>query len=456
MEGRALGQKNIPSVGAKPDGRTLSLIYVLFTLTFFVYYDFGIRTTLGYVVLLAAVFLILLVPNARIRFTNGKITYLFLAFVIVLQIILPYSTREKRTVSMVLSLVVSAIMVLLCETDARCVRWIFRFFILASGLLSLYVLLIHQRPEIFTRFIAPHITNESVRVAKELMRQGYGISIGANVVLIDYIVVTGMIMSFALFAAQRQKRHVQAFYICHIMLCFLGILMENRKSEMVCGLVALIVIILLRSSYDTRSRQQRTRWLFYAAAMLALVFFAVLLARGALGRYTSFFKGLTANMTTTEYVKVDVSSGRTYLWKKAGELFLSSPFFGIGWGNFAQHVTTTYNAFTDSALSNVHNNYLQFLCESGIVGFTLIMLPVGYLFVRTVRKTQEILKAGNHSGMSMNRAACTVSLGMQVFFLVLGFIDPTIYKMVYWCFYGLAIILMEGAVCFDEAKSVET
>mgnify|MGYP000158085205 CR=1 FL=1 len=58
----------------------------------------------------------------------------------------------------------------------------------------------------------------------------------------------------------------------------------------------------------------------------------------------------------------DISTGRFDLYEIAYKAFSQSPIFGIGAGLFKE-VT---HAYTD-----VHNAYLQVLCEQGIIGLIL-------------------------------------------------------------------------------------
>ena len=62
---------------------------------------------------------------------------------------------------------------------------------------------------------------------------------------------------------------------------------------------------------------------------------------------------------------------RLVLWGVAWDLFVHSPIFGVGWGNFS----TLYGSFVNSpglapGILDVNNLYLQLLAETGIVGFT--------------------------------------------------------------------------------------
>lgn len=101
----------------------------------------------------------------------------------------------------------------------------------------------------------------------------------------------------------------------------------------------------------------------------------------------------------------DVSSGRSYLSDLAWKAFESSPIFGIGVGKF---IAVT-NAYTD-----VHNTYLQTLCEQGIVGFILYLIGLIYAFFYTVK----LIRNRNEStGLQYLK----FSLAIQLFYILYCF-----------------------------------
>lgn len=70
----------------------------------------------------------------------------------------------------------------------------------------------------------------------------------------------------------------------------------------------------------------------------------------------------------------DFSSGRIALYKAAWDEFLQHPLLGIGWKTFSvKHGNL------------VHNIYLQLLCETGLIGFMLFIVPIANLYIKTCK-----------------------------------------------------------------------
>jgi O-antigen ligase len=100
-------------------------------------------------------------------------------------------------------------------------------------------------------------------------------------------------------------------------------------------------------------------------------------------------------------VELDISRGSTlinrgfYLWPRALDNFLKSPVFGQGFGsyndipyhyeNFGLATLSTSRNFINSD-GHAHNSYLNILSETGLIGFSLIILFLYHLhrFIKTL------------------------------------------------------------------------
>ncbi|MDR1136079.1 MAG: polysaccharide pyruvyl transferase family protein [Clostridiales Family XIII bacterium] len=108
------------------------------------------------------------------------------------------------------------------------------------------------------------------------------------------------------------------------------------------------------------------------------------------------------------------SNGRIGLWTLAWELFLQNPVFGAGWGAY-------YDLLTYDRHFDVHNVYLQLLCETGIVGFSVFML----FFIRTLVNTYQLLV---REDQAVKKQHLSFSFCMQIFFLLYCFTGNPLYE----------------------------
>ena len=126
---------------------------------------------------------------------------------------------------------------------------------------------------------------------------------------------------------------------------------------------------------------------------------------------------------------------RLYIWEKAWYLFSQSPVFGIGYARFNDIFNIQTGVFDIGRLkgfpgiisfyikqvyffysANVHNSYLQFLTETGIIGLCLILIFWILCFIK-------VLKAYNSTKENFNSKVLLSSLGSILVLLILSFFE---------------------------------
>ena len=418
---------------------------LLFTITFFVYDDFGIRMIFGYAALMFVVLMYLLFRNNKIRFTRMKVLYLILA--LNLSVLILIGKVNSSSITYVLSIVLSAVVAVIGDVrrkEMKAAYWILAVF---SVLISFYVVAVRLYPPLYKNITRPMISYASRVVNDDLIGQGYGVSLGGNIVFIDYVLTLCGLLTFNIIMSYKGKlRHKWLYWGC-IGICAAGMLFVNRKSELLAYLIGLFVCYRMQMGISTRKEKKTTTRIAVIIVAMAIAALVFLGAAGYLERYVVFFQKLLLNMGDTE-TKVDVTSERSVLWVLALSLFAEHPIFGIGWAHFHDHLPEKL-----SHLDNVHNNYIQLLCETGIVGFFLVLIPLLLILRETVRSIRVNRRRTNREPMLM--ALNITSLGMQVSFLVLSCLDPCIYKMLFWAIFAIAVMFAdctEGAM--DETLQI--
>ena len=295
-------------------------------------------------------------------------------------------------------------------------------------IISLYVIFVFLCPSFYWNHIYPHLGSESQEYAMELMPNGYGVPIGASVIFADYrITVAILICLSGILVSNSGKRRVSWKDVLLLSLYFAAVLIENRRGEVLSLFCAVLCVYLLSMNPKKRPAfLKKFLWLI-AIFVISTVTLLILYQRGALGRYQSMIGNVIEGESSG-----DITSGRSFLWKIALDLFRRNPVFGIGWQQFL-----TYN----SNHMNVHNTYLQWLCESGITGFILLMIPMIALFFISLRQFMALVRQSDAQPLSLTMG--TVGFGTQVFFLLLNFIDPAFYHMDYFGFFVLAVMMTE-------------
>ena len=125
----------------------------------------------------------------------------------------------------------------------------------------------------------------------------------------------------------------------------------------------------------------------------------------------------------------DITSGRTELYAKAFEVYSTHKFLGVGVGNFINYA----NAATD-----VHNVYLQVLCEQDILGEVLFILPVILCLFSGVKL---LINEKNDN----YRSVYQFSLFVQLIYIAYGMTGNLNINLYGYMVYFLAIAMMGAA-----------
>lgn len=105
----------------------------------------------------------------------------------------------------------------------------------------------------------------------------------------------------------------------------------------------------------------------------------------------------------------DVSLGRFARWEEAIEIFKNNKLIGIGWDRFKYNYSSAHGMYI-----NVHNVYLQLLCETGIVG-SFIYFAMFLLFLIHSLRAYRCAQINNDYNAQY---ICLTAICFTVFFLL--------------------------------------
>ena len=89
----------------------------------------------------------------------------------------------------------------------------------------------------------------------------------------------------------------------------------------------------------------------------------------------------------------DVSNNRSRLYAFAWQLARENPIFGIGWNQYRKATVGTVTVLNEL---DVHNIYLQMLCETGIVGLISVVVPMLVFFFATYKAVRYAFANEGH------------------------------------------------------------
>jgi len=418
--------------------------FAIYTLTLFIYKDFGIPTFLGYGLLALLILFAVSGGDGIVSVTSLTICFgILTAFESMAIIVSFFISHNTNYILYIPALLLCLMCIILTRTSTREIDMIIKIWFLIAMLLAFYVVLVAVNDNFFFRFIYPFLSTQSKEMASFQINLGYGVCIGANSVLIDYIIAFPLLLvinAFLIFEHEDKSSMFKFKLILVALLLFGAMTLENRKSELLAIALVIMILVLSGLNYERHGKRQRMVLLALLFVVCVLPFcIFVLYKAGYLGRYEAFIQRLTTNVATQS--NVDISTGRLRLWKIAWKLFKEHPLFGIGWGNFSNYVPTGMQSGHENIfeLRNVHNCYLQLLCETGVTGFLIFVTPLIYVLGRSIKMVRSYKTDPEKRYQTILASTCT---GYQLFFLIVGFIDPSWYKLIFLCLYSLTVMML--------------
>lgn len=433
----------------------LLIVLVFFTCTFFVYRDFGIRMIFGYAVLGAVLAMHILrnmIYGRKLSPTCMEGLFLFIAVVILINFFRPDARFDDDTRSYVIAMTICALFVLLARQSVVDLRRSLCIMRIAAYALSVYVVFFLLFEDIFWMTVYPHLSETAAEYLAYYVPKGYSITVG-GVTYTNYILLLGIACSAGTLLMKEPQQKSRYWHLLEIAYFSCVILLTGRRGEFLGVLLTCAVLFVMTGTGKHRIIRAVTL-VAGALACLGLLILALPLLKkvDVLYRHAMTIEQIIGGE--------DVSSGRIELYRWALELFTQKPIFGIGWARFAEYITPEFREIHGAGVADVHCIYLQFLCETGLVGAVLIILPMGYLYIQTLMQFVRLRKSA-HEIQNRNVIVMTnsVSFVIQSFLLIMGIYDPCFQRVVFWCFYGISIILSASALkhegyMFDDKFSL--
>jgi len=230
-------------------------------------------------------------------------------------------------------------------------------------------------------------------------------------------------------------------HIALIGMLLLGLLLTSKKAVLVMGLLAIGLTILVL--FGSKKQWHIVIALVLTFALLAGVL-VVLIMR--FPNNPLFFR--LSQMMMKLISGDSIMSTRGWLYQYALDEWNDNKLFGIGWRHFKQLTTTKYSF---GFAHEVNCDYLQWLCEMGVVGLTLNMLSVGTSLYRTI----YVCRKGLRRITDKNTMTCVLfAIFVQFFTVVYAVIEIPFYDIMFFAVYMYSFIIINSAYKKMKAKRI--
>ena len=203
---------------------------------------------------------------------------------------------------------------------------------------------------------------------------------------------------------------IRATEIICLLGMFFAVLLTGKREHILYIPLIITMVCLIFSLNKNKAKVIFKIFLIIAIiALIIIIAYPMLSQTSGLGRTLISISDLTKGK--------DISDGRFALYQRALVLFKDHPLFGIGFGNFKK-----ISGYT----TDVHNVYLQLLCETGIIGIILFIVPVFYTYFILLK----IIKRFKAVASDKYTAFClSYAFFQQTFFILAGIVENTIYNI---------------------------
>lgn len=326
-------------------------------------------------------------------------------------------------------MVLGVLFILLFSGAPNDIEAIFKIIVLIGLVNALSVFYQVSFPEQVARFASSHYSESQYEYFSRIAAKGYHSGINALVGDTAGYLCNALGVYFC-WIISNTRRKIDTTSITSVIILLMALLYTGKKSH----LIILILSILFISSIAGRgSEKVRRVSIFVLIGGLCSLLFAcasdLFLQASTIERIIASFNSYTLGD--------DISSGRSILYYIAWDEFLSSPLLGIGWKSFLFNSVAKYG-YVDPHY--VNNDYLQVLCELGIIGFALTFVKMVRHYVKSCRYMKSMHRDKLNADPSAIRLI-TYSVFLQTFFLMYAFFENPYYNRSFLFMYFLSVAI---------------
>lgn len=279
-------------------------------------------------------------------------------------------------------------------------------------------LLFYVNNKLYLRFIAA--TYKTYQAGTALGAYGYKAGIAGHYSHNGTYLVILMLIFFSILFSMKLRGWKKAVVIVAAVAALFAVFLTTKRAHLLFGGVAILL------TYYIANRSSGSKKLMRTIIIGAIVIVAAELVIDAVPELSNTADRLTSAGTDS------ASVNRLTMWRYALSHFGENALFGHGWCSFSYNQSIAY---VDGAYAGAHNVYIQLLYEVGIIGFVIAVLALAITLVTTCKNLIAIKKAN-----SDYLFAATVSLSIQIFFIIYGFTGNFLFDQMF-LFYAVSVAI---------------
>lgn len=245
------------------------------------------------------------------------------------------------------------------------------------------------------------------------------LKMGYNPGITSMYSTNGTFISFAILALfSEYMNNKKKSTLVLISISFLALLFSAKRAHLLFSILSCVLIYF----FVNREKYSKKLIKFVIGIFIGIV--AVLIVSTFVPEVKNVFTRFEEG-----YAEGNLLNGRNELYDLALSYWRKKPLFGNGWGSFSYFYKINYH-WDNLEYLDVHNVYIQLLCECGIVGLLFFLLLAINILIKAIKiNLMEKLRNG----------ATILALGYQIFFLLYCFSGNPLYDNFCYTFYFISV-----------------
>lgn len=244
------------------------------------------------------------------------------------------------------------------------------------------------------------------------------------------------IIAMTLFINCDKKNKERRIYFVFAALAMLAILLTAKRGHLIFGLAAVLVTYYFCAREHFSNKILKT----VLVSILAVSAFMIV------SQYIPALRNVIERFVNSND---DISNGRYAFWEAALDGFYNNKIFGLGWQGYFYVIL---NADTSFGHTNVHNVYIQLLCERGIVGTAFVIL----LYLHNLKSSLRCINNLKKQTKTNYFSYVAVSFAIQVFFIIYGITGCDLFDFTFVSYVLSCCIFSSINMEFDSRKGLLT
>ena len=381
---------------------------------------------------------VVILSSKKIRLSKSSLIWLLY----ILAIIMSY-TINKTAVRWGLYYLKLYFSVILCTIFIKCNYSVFKTgisFLIAAGAGNAFMVMIHFfLDEAYNKIYFPFLQhNGSLTTAGTYYRRGYYFGLNYKPHETAGIIIFSMAALFIWGLVQTNSKKKFIYLLPCSML--IPLLLTGKKGAFVCMFAAVMLIVFLW--YLLKKQEKKMILTLLGVTTLLIIFVCYILTHldnPLFYRFAAFFINLSQGKS--------VDAGRGSLRNAAWQLWKENKLFGVGWFRYNGY---TVSRFGFSSSHSVNLDYLQFLCEAGILGFSLMITPIVVMLRKTVLVCKKVLRTVT---VKQTQWIILFAVFVQIFTVLYAFIEVPFYNFMYFTIYMFSCMIINYTL-YNQTESV--